>query len=105
MGLRQLGEQDLVRPGFEDRSAEDDCAFPLRDIPVAGAATLGRERVHLSLADHRATFSVAAFSLAPDQKAGRPARSALARSAPFLCKFSGQWRGFSVRGAATPRAR
>jgi integrase len=72
------GSKDLVRPGFEDRSAEDDCAFPLRDIPVAGAATLAWERVHLSLADHRPTFSVAAFSLAPDQKAGRLASSAIA---------------------------
>jgi tetratricopeptide (TPR) repeat protein len=54
MGLRQLGEQDLVRADFEDRSAEDDCAFPLRDIPVAGAATLAWERVHLSLADQYA---------------------------------------------------
>src|SRR5205807_4473008 len=103
MGLRQLGEQHLVRPGFEDRPAEDDCAFPLRDIPVAGAATRARERLHLSLGDHRATFSVAAFSLAPDQEASRAIRSAVARLATFLCKFSGQWRSFSLRGAAAPR--
>src|SRR5262249_51464506 len=103
MGLCELGEQDLVRSNFEDRPAENDCALRLRNVPVAGAAMLGRERVHLSLPDYRATVAVAAFSLASHQAASGLSRAALARSAAFIRKLFGQWRCFALCGPAIAR--
>ena len=78
MGLRELGEQDPACSSFEDWTAEDDCALPVGDFLVGRAAAHRRERVYLSLPDYWATFSVAAFSLAPHQAASRLTRSAVA---------------------------